>query len=275
MLENIKSKYILELVFENIKDERKLFILKYNKNFKDKLNINLVECVFLSGRYFLGNKNGKGEEYNGFNDELIFEGDYIDGKRNGYGKEYYEEKYNNELAIKYEGKYLNGKRNGKGKEYYYNGKIKFDGIYSFGLKYEGKGYDQDGNIIYKLKNGKGYIKEVSDNNYVKFEGEYPNGKGIEYYFLDKNKIKFEGYYINGIRWNGIGLDEDGNKIYELKNGRGYIKEFDYYYNLIYEGEYTNGKRNGNGNIIYVDYYLVEYIYIIISKKVMNIMHTVN
>ena len=203
MLEHIKSKYILQIIFSSINDERKLILVKFNNTIKDRLNIDLIDYKYLSGKYFIGKKNGKGKEYNLFNDKLIFEGDYIDGKRNGYGKEYYEEQYTEEPPIKYEGKYLNGKRNGKGKEYYYNGKIKFDGIYSFGLKYEGKGYDRDGNIIYKLKNGKGYIKEISDNNYVKFEGEYPNGKGIEYYFLHKNKIKFEGYYINGIRWNGM------------------------------------------------------------------------
>ena len=89
------------------------------------------------------------------------------------------------------------------------------------------------NIIYELKDGKGNIKEISDNAYLKFEGEYPNGRGKEYYFLNKNKIKFKGYYINGIRWNGLGLDEDENLIYELENGRGYIKELEYYYNLIY------------------------------------------
>ena len=203
MLENIESQKILQLVFANLTNERKIIIVKYNKNFKDKLNINLIDYIFLSGRYFVGNRNGKGEEYNGFTDELIFEGDYIEGRRNGYGKEYYEEKYDCELIIKYEGKYLNGKRNGKGKENYYNGKVKFEGIYSFGLKYEGKGYDQDGNLIYELKDGKGNIKEISDNTYLKFEGEYPNGRGKEYYFLNKNKIKFKGYYINGIRWNGM------------------------------------------------------------------------
>ena len=94
MLENIESQKILQLVFANLTNERKIIIVKYNKNFKDKLNINLIDYIFLSGRYFVGN------------------------------------------------------RNGKGKENYYNGKLKFEGIYSFGLKYEGKGYDQDGNIIY-------------------------------------------------------------------------------------------------------------------------------
>ena len=47
------------------------------------------------------------------------------------------------------------------------------------------------------------------------------------------KIKFEGDYINGLKWNGIGYDIYGNIIYELKNGRGYIKELDYYGNIIY------------------------------------------
>ena len=90
--------------------------------------------------------NGKGEEFNILNDELIFEGDYINGKRNGYGTEYYEKE-----KIKYEGEYLNGKRNGKGKEYYINENIKFEGIYLLGLKFEGKGYDRDGNILYELE----------------------------------------------------------------------------------------------------------------------------
>ena len=138
--------------------------------------------MYLSGKYFIGKRNGKGKEYNGYNDEILFEGDYIDGKRTGYGKEYYEEKYKSKPIIKYEGKYLNGKRNGKGKENYYNRKLKFEGIYSFGLKYEGKGYDQDGNIIYELKDEKGNIKEISDNTYLKFEGEYTNGRGKEYFF---------------------------------------------------------------------------------------------
>ena len=38
-----------------------------------------------------------------------------------------------------------------------------------------------------------------------------------------------------------------NKVYELENGNGYIKEYDYFEdNLEFEGEYLNGKRNGKG-----------------------------
>ena len=92
-----------------------LSLVKYNNKIKDRINIDLIDYKYLSERYFIGEINGKGEEYSILNDELIFEGDYINGKRTGYGKEYYEKE-----KIKYEGEYLNGKRNGKGKEYYIN-----------------------------------------------------------------------------------------------------------------------------------------------------------
>ena len=149
MLECIKSKYIVQIIFSYINEKKKLFLIKFNNKIKERLNINLFDYKFLSGKYFIGKKNGKGKEYNILNDELIFEGDYIDGKRIGYGKEYYEKE-----KIKYEGEYLNGKRNGKGKEYYINENIKFEGIYLLGLKFEGKGYDRDGNILYELEDGR-------------------------------------------------------------------------------------------------------------------------
>ena len=161
--------------------------MNYNNKIKRRLNIDLIDYKFLSGKYFIGKRNGKGKEYNGYNDELLFEGDYIDGKRTGYGIEYYEEKYDEKIAIRYEGKYLNDKRNGKGKEYYNNDKIKFEGIYLFGLKYKGKGYNTKGSIIYELEDGKGYIKEVDDDNDIIFEGEYPNGKGKEYFKFHSQK----------------------------------------------------------------------------------------
>ena len=68
-------------------------------------------------------------------------------------------------------------------------------------KYNGKGYDENGNIIYELKNG--------------------NGKVKEYYH---NKLIFEGEYLNGQRWNGKG------------------KEYNYNGELEFEGEYLNGKK---------------------------------
>ena len=41
-------------------------------------------------------------------------------------------------------------------------------------------------------------------------------------------------------------DNKGNIIYEIKNGAGIIKEYNYKDKLIFEGEYLNGKRNGKG-----------------------------
>ena len=39
MLDNVKSKYILNEIFEKIKNKRKLIIIKYNKRIKIRLNI--------------------------------------------------------------------------------------------------------------------------------------------------------------------------------------------------------------------------------------------
>ena len=39
MLDNVKSKYIIKVIFENINNKRKLNIIKYNKKIKIKLDI--------------------------------------------------------------------------------------------------------------------------------------------------------------------------------------------------------------------------------------------
>ena len=145
-------------------------------------------------------KEGKGlkKEYL-FNGKLIFEGEYLNGLRNGKGKEYgfcYNDYNENDLI--FEGEYLNGFRHGKGKQYYEN-KLIFEGEYLYG---------------YKLR-GKFFINDI-----LEYEGEY---------ILRK--------------YNGKGYDKNGNIIYELKNGKGTIKEYDNYDELIYEGEYLNEERN--------------------------------
>ena len=63
------------------------------------------------------------------------------------------------------------------------------------------------------------------------------------------ELEFEGEYIKDQRKKGKAY-EDVNLIYEgeysngERNGKG--KEYDYKGNLIFEGEYLNGKRNGKG-----------------------------
>ena len=81
--------------------------------------------------------------------------------------------------------------------------MEYEGEYKYNKKWNGKGYDQNGIIIYELINGNGKVKEYYDNGIIKFEGEYLNGKR---------------------NWKG--------KEYDKYNGR-----------LIFEGEYLNDKKN--------------------------------
>ena len=77
----------------------------YSKAIQNKLEINIINYKFFSGKYRVGEKNGKNYIFFGVNDEIIFEGEYVNGKRNGKGKE-----YGNYGKIKFEGEYLNGNR---------------------------------------------------------------------------------------------------------------------------------------------------------------------
>ena len=95
------------------------------------------------GEYLNGKRNGKGKEYD-YDGKLIFEGEYLNGKRNGKGKEY------NLGKLIFEGEYLYNHRR-RGKEYA-NDVLEFEGDYVF-TKWNGKGYDINGNIIYELNKG--------------------------------------------------------------------------------------------------------------------------
>ena len=134
---------------------------------------------------------------------------------------------------------------------YIKGRLEFDGEYLFDRKWNGKGYDEKGNIIYELINGNGKIKEYNELNEdcLEYEGEYlngkRNGKGKEY-FLYSGEIKFEGEFLNDQIWNGRGFTKNKEVLYEIKDGKGIIKEYDYWGNLIFEGEYLNGERSGKG-----------------------------
>ena len=146
---------------------------------------------------------------------------------NGFGKKYNSGKLVYELNNKkdglnnkeydvvnykliFEGGYLNGKRNGKEKEYYYNGKIIFEGEYLNGKRWNGK------RRIY-----------IGD------------------------KLVFEGEYLKGKKWNGKYYDKYNGKVtHELVNGKGKIIKYNNKGQVIFEGEYLNGQRNGTG----IEYY---------------------
>ena len=131
-------------------------------------------------------KNGAGlvKEYNKMN-FITFEGEYANGEKNGKGKEY---RYNGKSNIlKYEGEYLNGKRNGRGKKYNKDGELKFEGLYLYGFKLKGKLYvnnriEYDGNFLYDKKwNGKEYdelgnvIYEIINGKFKAKEDNYNEG----------------------------------------------------------------------------------------------------
>ena len=81
---------------------------------------------------------------------------------------------------------------------------------------------------YKIgkKNGKGRVN-LLDTNILIFKGEYlngkRNGKGKEYY--DNGELKFEGEYLNGKIWNGKLYNKYGENKFEIKEGKGKVKEY--------------------------------------------------
>ena len=326
IIENIRSSYNTKNLFSYINEKTKLKLIKYNKILQKKLDINIDNYSLFSRRYIIyenknegkefnwnydliyegeflnGERNGKGKEYNCFGDmtfkgeylngkkwngkgykkyqkdhtyeikegkgsvkeyncyfNILYEGEYLRGERNGNGKEYNKSNY----LLEYEGEYLNGLRNGKGKKYDNQGKLLFDGEFFKGKRWTGKVYDTINNTIYELKNGKGFIREYYDEYNLSYEnmlyeGEYLNGerhgkakiykKNASYerdYFL-----MFEGEFKNGKMWSGKRYNSDKEIVYELKDGKGYIKED--YDGIKYVGEYLNGEKNGKGKEYYYD-----------------------
>ena len=228
----VKSNLVNKKIFSFLEERVKLNIIAHNKYYQNELAITLDDYKKLSRKSFEGEPNGYGKLYRYNTNILLFEGKYLNGKKEGKGKE-----YDYDGRIIFEGEYKNGKRHGKGKEFYYFGDILFEGEYSDGKRWNGKGYDKKGNLIYEIKNGNGNIKEYHyDSGIIKFEGEYingeRNGKGKE--FDEFGYLIFEGEFSRGKRYKG--------KEY-FRNGQ-----------LMFDGEYSNGRRingkayNQNGQL---------------------------
>ena len=237
------------------------------------------ERLKFEGEYLNGKRNGKGKEYDIYGDEIIFEGEYLNGKRwngkiydhdghstyelkngNGYFKEYYEDE--NYLSLEFEGVYKNGEKNGKGKEYYdyVNNKLRFDGEYLNGKKWNGKLFDEHGIIICEIKDGKGSLKEYNRNKVLIYEAKFLNGElnGKVREFNDEGQLIFEGEDLCGILNGKVKEYEYGRISFEgeylyghKRKGKEYMGE-----RLEYEGEYLFDKKwsgkgyDKNGNIIY-------------------------
>ena len=57
-----------------------------------------------------------------------------------------------------------------------------------------------------------------------------------------DELIFEGEYLNGKKLNGRGYHLNNSIIYELKNGKGIVKECDWNDELKFEVEYKNGEK---------------------------------
>ena len=144
-------------------------------------------------------------------------GIYKEDGINGFGREFSLTSDYNKLL--FEGEYKNKKRNGKGKEYSF-GEIKFEGEYLNGKRI-----------------GKG--KEYSCGEII-FEGEYlnglRNGKGKEYRFCyGNNDYNYKPIIDENIYDTPLFLKANYNR---------------FHFEKIFEGEYLNGLRNGNGKEFY-------------------------
>ena len=201
MVKRIKSLFLFKTIFSYLPQEVKFKLVRNNKAYQKKINLNFLDYKLFSGKYIIYEEKGKVKEYNSYTDDLIFEGGYLNNKRNGKGKE-----YNNKGELIFEGEYLNG--------------IKWEGEY---LSETGKRYNIRKGIKYLInddkinktnkdkklvsKGKKIKTKEYDDEGDLIFEGDYlykyRNGKGKEYY-KDKSLL-FEGDYINGKR-NGFGKE---------------------------------------------------------------------
>ena len=229
---------------------------------REYLNGNLL----FVGNYLNGERNGGGKEY--LNGNLLFEGNYLNGRRNGEGREY----LNGNLLFK--GNYLNGERNKEGKEYYNIFRIYFKGEY---LRWNGREYDYNGNLINAIAEGKKGLYYLSCRYFLIIYKElrllmlkdfpiYINIFGKIYFF---GELIFEGQYVDGKR-HGLGKQYyiNGNIEFEGEykdgkiNGKG--KEYDYFGRLIFEGEYVNNKRMNGIIYKYKNNNFSKYVYLMPS-----------
>ena len=157
-------------------------------------------------------------------------GNLLYNLENGKGKvRVIAKKYDNELIF-CDVEMLNGVAHGKRNEYNIYGQVESEKEYLYGklcgkiLYYENNKLIQITDIKSMIDNKvNGYAKRFDENGNLKYEGEIFNNfriKGRQYF---KGKLEYEGEYSFGKKQNGKGYNENGNIIYELKNGNEMLK----------------------------------------------------
>ena len=59
-----KQLFIYKIIFQYITDKKKLDIIIYNKRLQNIFDISIIDYKSKSQKYKVGEKNGKGKEYN-------------------------------------------------------------------------------------------------------------------------------------------------------------------------------------------------------------------
>ena len=173
----------------------------------------------------------------------------------------YDKKNGNKI---YTGNIVNDKYEERGILYDDSGKIKYNGYFKEG-EYDGFGqlYNNDeliyeGFFINNNYNGKGNLYK---NGKIIYEGHFKNGvyEGIGIEYLSNGKRKRKSKFSKGKILNecqGVLYGENEEEIYKgiLKNG---IPEegkdliiYDEYDYIIYKGDFSSFKYNGNGILFY-------------------------
>ena len=62
-IRDIKSIYIMDEIFSYLNENQKLNMLIYNKELQNKFSMDIEYYQKKSGKYKIGEKNGKGKEY--------------------------------------------------------------------------------------------------------------------------------------------------------------------------------------------------------------------
>jgi len=232
-----------------------------------------------------------------FNKEQDFKKEYAqikDGQRHGKYQSWYENQ-----QVKLDGEYKQGKRDGEWIEYYDNGQIKTKGNYLDDKKngqwsewFKGDVLVYEGNYENDQKNG--YGKDYNTEGDIRFEGTFKESKAWDgflnlpvpnqYLFGDGN-YAFKGEIKDGHVWNGNGIEYNGEDLVyegEFQNGKynkkgilSYTDNEAYAKNRVYEGEFVDGVKHGNGIVYwgtYVDKVKQIEMVIIFEGELKNGMH---
>ncbi|CRH01310.1 conserved Plasmodium protein, unknown function [Plasmodium relictum] len=218
--------------------KKKILEYKQNESKKECINYNNISVSTVT-----------------LSDGSVYTGTMLDNKLHGRGVLKY---VNGDV---YEGEFSNGKKEGKGKwtdkeGNSYDGYWKEDRKHGEGVYKTFDGLIFEGSFNNNKKEGKATITTPEKTKYIcTFENDEEVGEA-EFFFAN-------GDHALGFIKDG-NLDKNGR--YEFKNGDIYVGNFKnglfhgkgyYKWNSnssfkIYEGEYIEGSRNGNGQLINID-----------------------